>query len=217
MVDLTSLRTKMVDGQIRPNDVTDHRILEAMLTVPRELFVPAAQRELAYLDRDVPLGGGRVLVQPMVVAKLLQAAEIGEDDKVLEVGGATGYGAAIAGRLAREVVALEEDGGLAADAAAALEAAGTTNVSVVTGPLTAGHAAAAPYDVIVIAGSVERLPESLTGQLADGGRLVVVEGHGLSARAVLYTRSGRDVAGRVLMNAAVPLLPGFAREPEFVF
>lgn len=217
MTDATRLRTKMVDGQIRPNDVTDLRLIDAMLEVPREPFMPEGRAGFAYLDMNVPLPGGRAVIQPMIVGKMIQAADVKSTDKVLEVGTATGYGAAILSRIAGSVVAVEEDPALAAAARAALEAVSAPRTQVVQGPLTAGHPAGAPYDVIVLWGAAELLPDALVAQLAEGGRLLVVEGSGQSARAMLYTRSGDEVSGRVLMNAAVPPLPGFSRAPAFVF
>lgn len=217
MADMRVLRTKMVDGQVRPNDVTDLRIIDAMLEIPRELFVPAAERPLAYIDRNLPVGDGRRLLQPMLVAKAIQAAEIGAAACVLVVGAATGYTAAVAGRLAASVVALESDASLAEAARAALSAAGAATVTVAVGPLAAGWAAAAPYDAILIDGGVEVVPPAIVAQLKDGGRLVSFEGAGLSGRAVLRTRSGAETAARTLFNASAPALPGFAREPAFVF
>lgn len=220
MADMTALRTKMVDGQVRPSDVTDHRIIDAMLEVPREAFVPASLAGLAYLDRNLPVsadGQSRCLIQPMILSRMIQAADIGADDVVLEVGCATGYGSAVMARLASSVVALEEDPALADAAAAALSSLGVDNVAVITGRLADGCPDEAPFDVILVNGSVEELPETLAGQLKDGGRLVVVVGAGQSARAMLYTRSGTGVSGRVIMNASVPTLPGFARQPAFEF
>jgi protein-L-isoaspartate(D-aspartate) O-methyltransferase len=220
MADMTALRTKMVDGQVRPSDVTDLRIIEAMLEIPREAFVPKSLAALAYLDRNLAVsadGRSRSLIQPMVLSKLIQAAEIRHDDVVLEVGTASGYGAAVVARLASSVVALEEDGELADRAAATLATLGVDNAAVVRGRLVDGFPEEAPYDVILVNGSVELVPESLTGQLKDGGRLVVVETGGPVGRGMVYTRTGDDVSGRVFMNASVPLLPGFSREPAFVF
>jgi protein-L-isoaspartate(D-aspartate) O-methyltransferase len=216
MVDIAALRTKMVDGQVRPNDVTDHRIIEAMLEIPREAFVPVDQRELAYIDRNLPVGNGRCLLQPMLVAKMVQAADIQPGDRVLEVGAATGYVSAVASRLAGSVTALESDPALAESARAALAAAGAT-VAVVGGPLEKGWAADAPFDVILVSGAVETLPDALAAQLADGGRMVFIQGTGLAGRARLHTRTGGEVSGRELFNASAPVLPGFQREPAFVF
>lgn len=217
MVDYAAARTKMVDGQIRPNDVTDHRIITAMLAIPREAFVPASLKPLAYLDRDVVLAGGRAMLQPMVLAKMVQAAEIGASDVVLDVGCATGYSSALIARLASAVVAVEESTELANTAGDVLQTLGIDNVAVVEGALKDGLAAEGPYDVIIIEGAVEVFPDKIAAQLKDGGRLVVIEGLGGSARAMLYVRSGPDLSGRVIMNAAAHLLPGFAREPAFVF
>ena len=209
------LRTKMVDGQIRPNDVTDLRLIDAMLEVPREAFMPDGRKGFAYLDMNLPLENGRALIQPMILARMIQAADVTSTDKVLEIGAATGYSTAVLSRIAGSVVALDEDAALVSAARAAL--ADTARVTVVQGPLTAGHPAGAPYDVIFVWGAAARLPDAIPAQLAEGGRLLVVEGAGQSARAMLYTRSGAGVSGRVLMNAAVPGLPGFAPEPSFVF
>lgn len=217
MVDLAALRTKMVDGQVRPNDVTDHRIIAAMSEIPREVFVRPADRELAYIDRNLPIGEGRVLLQPMLVAKAIQAADILATDKVLVIGAATGYMAAVAARLAARVVALEADAVIAGAARAALSAAAVYNAEVVVGDFAKGWAAAAPYAVILVAGAVEELPDAVKAQLADGGRLVVFEGTGLSGRAKLYTRSGPDVSARTLFNASAPELVAFRRAPAFVF
>ncbi|WP_237154639.1 protein-L-isoaspartate O-methyltransferase family protein [Oryzibacter oryziterrae] len=218
MVDFSVLRTKMVDGQVRTNDVTDLRIIDAMLTVAREDFVPEPRKALAYIDRNLPVGESeksRVLVHPMVFAKLVQAAGVKATDKVLEVGSATGYGAAVLSRLAGSVVALEEDASFASSATKALSGLGT--VTVVTGKLATGAADKGPFDVILLNGSVEEFPSALAAQLADGGRLLLVEGKGNSAVAKVYLRTGKDVSGRILFNASVPLLPGFAAEPAFVF
>lgn len=217
MADFAALRTRMVDGQIRPNEVTDRRIIEAMLSVPREDFVLPAQRELAYLDDNLPVGGAgrRVLIQPMVLARLIQAAGVTAADKVLEVGTATGYGAAVLALLARSVVALEVDPVLATAARAAL--AGRANVSVAEEALAGGFAAAAPYDVILLNGAVETFPVELGRQLAEGGRLLLVEGRGNAACAMIYRKSGGELSAQALFNAAVPVLPGFERVPAFAF
>src|SRR5438067_4464717 len=160
MTDVAEMRRAMVDGQVRTNDVTDPRLLAALLDVPREHFVPAAHRALAYLDRDIPVGDGpgwsaRCLLKPMVFAKLVQAANVHDCDRVLDVGIASGYSAAILGRLAASVVALDEDPSLAKLAAETLTAIGAPNVQVVTAALAAGWPDGGPYDVIVLEGSVE--------------------------------------------------------------
>jgi protein-L-isoaspartate(D-aspartate) O-methyltransferase len=205
----------MVDGQVRPSDVTDLRIVEAMLEVPREAFVDEARRPLAYADADLAVGSGRVLIQPRVLAKLIEAADVAATDKVLEVGSATGYGAAILSRLAASVVALEEDTSLAALAKPALAPYG--NVGLVTGRLAGGAPSGAPYDVIVFNGAVEEFPKTVADGLAEGGRLLLVEGTGQAARAMVYRRVGGALTGRSLFNAAVPVLPGFAKAEAFAF
>lgn len=217
MADFASERRHMVDGQIRPNDVTDLRVITAMLEVPRELFVPPAAAALAYLDRDLTAGegGARRLLKPMVLAKLLNAAEIAETDRVLDVGCAGGYAAALLGRIAGQVVALEQDAGLAKAAKAALSA--LPNVSVVTGPLVAGWPQSAPYDLILIEGATEIEPQAYCSQLKDGGRLLCILGSPPGAKAMLYRRSGTELAGRAIFDAAATLLPGFAKAPAFAF
>jgi protein-L-isoaspartate(D-aspartate) O-methyltransferase len=216
MTDFNAQRRNMVEGQVRTADVTDLRIQSAMMEVPRERFVPPESAGLAYLDRDLPIGPGRrCLLKPMVLAKLLQAADIGATDRVLDVGCATGYAAALLSRIAGAVVALDNDEGLLAIARA--ELAGRSNIDLVAGPLPAGWQAAAPYDVILIEGAVEVTPEALCRQLAEGGRLVCVEGAGPGAKAVLYLRSGDDIGARSLFDASAALLPGFAKAPIFAF
>lgn len=218
MVDFSALRTKMVDGQVRPNDVTDLRIIDAMGEVAREEFAPEDQRPLAYLDRDLPLGSGRaarVLIQPMVLARLLQLAGIKPTDKVLEVGSASGYGAAVMARLASSVVALEQDSELATVARRQL--ASVANVAVVEASLVKGAPDAAPFDVIIFNGAVATFPEAIANQLAKGGRMLLVEEGGTAPRAMLYTRGDAGVSGRALFNASVPLLPGFQAAETFAF
>jgi protein-L-isoaspartate(D-aspartate) O-methyltransferase len=220
MTDFAQARRMMVEGQLRTNDVTDLRLLAAFDEVPREQFVPSRWQAIAYLDRDVPVenaGPGRRLLKPMVLAKLIQAAAVMEDERVLDVGCTTGYSSAILAKLARVVVALEEDDPLAAAAARALTAAGATNVKVITGPLKDGWAREAPYDVILLNGSTEVAPKMLLDQLADGGRLVAVAGGAPIGRGTVYRRSGTHVSAYAEFDAVAPLLPGFAKPAAFVF
>jgi len=215
MTDFAAARRNMVDGQIRTADVTDLRLLWAFQEVPRERFVPAQSASLAYLDFDLPVAPGRCLIEPRLLAKMLQVAGIAATDRVLDVGCATGYGAAVLARVAAQVTALEENAELARTARAALE--GTANVEVVSGPLAAGWPAAAPYDVIVMEGATEVAPEALLRQLSDNGRLLCVLGGDQAAKAMLYMRSGDDIGARPVFDAAAPVLPGFAKPPAFAF
>jgi len=215
MIDFADARRNMVDGQIRTANVTDLRVIAAMLEIAREKFVPPASAAIAYLDIDVSVGGSRRLLRPMMLAKLLQAADLEGTDRVLDVGCATGYGAAILARIVGQVVALEEDAGLAKTAAESL--ASQPNIQVVDGALADGWARGAPYDVVVLEGSTEVVPHGLCQQLKDGGRLVCMLGAGPGTKAMVYTRSDGEVSGRPVFDASAALLPGFAKKPAFAF
>ena len=219
MADYAQARRTMVDCQVRPSDVTDLRIIAAMLDVPRERFVAPAQRAVAYLDIDVPAAEGsrRALMKPMVFSKLLQAASIGEGERVLDVGCASGYSAAVLGKLAGAVVALEEDAALGRATSDNLAALGAANVSVAGGALTAGSPQGAPYDAILVEGRVEVVPDALLAQLKDGGRLLAVVGSGTMGKATIYRMAGGHATAQPLFDAAAPLLPGFVKPAEFVF
>jgi protein-L-isoaspartate(D-aspartate) O-methyltransferase len=223
MTDFVAARRIMVDSQVRTSDVTDLRIISAMQALPRERFLPPEQADLAYLDFDVPVaaapagGTARRLLKPMVLAKLLQAAEIAPGDHVLDVGCATGYSSALLAQLAGSVAALEEDAGLAEQASNNLRAFGFAPVQVVRGPLAEGWNAQAPYDVIVLEGASEIAPKALLRQLKPGGRLVGVLGRGPAGKAMLYCSIGGESGGRPIFDAAAPLLPGFAAPAAFVF
>jgi protein-L-isoaspartate(D-aspartate) O-methyltransferase len=217
MFDATTARRLMVDGQIRTADVTDAALLDAMLTVPREQFVPPALAPLAYLDADIPVGKGRALLRPMVLAKLIQAAPLSAGERILDIGCATGYSAAILARLGASVVALEEDSDLAAAAKTALVAVGATNVEVVIGPLAAGWRAGAPYDGILLNGAAEVVPEVFGDQLKPEGWLIGVGGHPPACKGMVYRVSEGCLVGRPIFDAAATLLPGFRAPPSFVF
>jgi len=220
MSGFTTARQKMVDGQVRPNDVTDIRILDAMLAVPREAFVPSDQLALAYLDRDLEVGAGaakRYLIKPQVLAKMLQAAEIKATDKVLVAGTVAGYAAAIVAGLAGQVVATESDSAQVAKAKEALAQLGLANVTFAASAAAEGDPANAPYDVIVLDGATEIIPERLYGQLKEGGRLVGVFAVTRPPRATIVTHSRGDFGSRALFDASVPVLPGLERLPAFVF
>jgi protein-L-isoaspartate(D-aspartate) O-methyltransferase len=216
-MDTAQARQAMVDRQVRPHDVNDLRILGSLLEIPRERFLDPSHAPIAYLDTEVPVStqSRRVLLKPIVFGKLLQAAGIREGERVLDVGCATGYSAAVLGRLARAVVALEEDVALARAATSNL--AGVANVNVVMGPLTAGWAQGAPYDVILLEGRSEVAPGPLCEQLADGGRLLAVIGSMPMGKATIYDRTGKHVTAQPLFDAGAALLPGFIKPPEFVF
>jgi protein-L-isoaspartate(D-aspartate) O-methyltransferase len=211
----------MVDGQVRPSDVTDIRIIDAMLAVPREAFVPESQRALAYLDLDLDISEGgsakRFLIKPVVIAKMLQAADIKETDNVLVAGCATGYTAALVARLAGRVTATESDPAQAAKARDVLAQLGLVNVTFRAGAPAEGDPANAPYDVIVLDGATEVTPDRLYGQLQDGGRLVGVFAMTKPPRATIVTRSHGDLGNRALFDAVAPVLPGLERLPAFVF
>jgi protein-L-isoaspartate(D-aspartate) O-methyltransferase len=219
MTDFALARRNMVDGQLRPNRVNDAGLLAALGELPRERFLPEGLRSVAYADDDVPLGNGRFMMEPMVLARLAQALHVQPGQRVLVVGANTGYGAALLARLGAGVTALESDAALAELARKALAASGAA-VNVVTGTLQDGHVAGGPYDAILIEGAVEEISARLIDQLKLNGRLATVqrEGDGSVGRAVLLTRADKAAAGtRVLFDANTPLLPGFARARSFAF
>jgi protein-L-isoaspartate(D-aspartate) O-methyltransferase len=217
IADFSGLRTKMVDGQIRTTDVTSIPLLDALLAVPREAFVPAAKKSLAYIDEDLEIAPGRYLMEPSPFARLVQLAAIRPGDFVLDVGAGTGYSSAVISKLAGAVVALEQDPALAAKAQDVLSGLGCDTVAVVEGPLAAGHPPEAPYDVIMIEGAVERIPDALFEQLKDGGRLIAVEGFGNAAVARIHVKHNGVVSARRAFNAAVKPLPGFHTVAAFEF
>jgi protein-L-isoaspartate(D-aspartate) O-methyltransferase len=206
-------RANMVESQIRPNGITDSRIIEAMGAVAREDFVPDALRAVAYMDEDIAIAPGRALMEPMAFARLAQLAAIAPHDRILHVGCGSGYGSAILSRLGKEVVALESDEGLAASASA------VPGANVHRADLSGGRAADGPYDVIVVEGRIPEVPASLLQQLKDGGRLVAVVGDNAVSQAVLHTSSAGSFSSRTAFDASVAPLPGFAarKKAGFVF
>jgi len=222
-VDYATQRKNMVESQVRPSDVTDRRIIRAMLELARETFVPEKFGEFAYMDGPVPMTPGderrhrRALLPPRTLAKLVQAAEIDATSSVLSVGAGSGYGAALLGRLAHSVVALECDGALVAAAREALGSAGAGTVVLVEGDLPSGWVSEAPYDAIVVEGAVTRVPPALLDQLKDGGRLVVIVGDRTAGRATVYSRDGSAFGAVALFEAAADVLPGFEKVPAFTF
>ena len=210
-------RQHMVDSQVRTNKVTDERLIEAIGSLPRERFVPERARARAYVDDDVEIAPGRYLMEPMVTARLIQAADAKPDDMALVVGAGTGYAAALLARLVNTVVALESEPALAQRASTVLAELAIDNAVVVEGPLNAGCSKHAPYNIIYLDGAVEQVPPALTSQLADGGRMVgVLLDRGLG-RAAWWIRGGNAMSHRVLFDANVAPLPGFAAPAQFVF
>lgn len=226
MIDSAQQRLNMVESQVRPSDVTDRRIIRAMLEVPREAFAPEAVRDIAYMDGSLPvssrgLNGGRLglaryLLAPRTFAKMVQLAEVEPTSVVLDIGCATGYSTAVLARLAKAVVAVEVDAALAALASEALRNAGAGNAVVVEGPLAAGSPGHAPYDAILLNGAVPEVPAVLLEQLKEGGRLLAVIAEGTFGRAQIWRRAGKTFDARPAFDAAAELLPGFARAPDFV-
>src|SRR5260370_11127053 len=205
----------MVESQIRPNKVSDPAIIEAILAVPRERFVPASLRGIAYVDEDIPLGGGRYLMEPMVFGRLLQVAAIGRQDIVLDVGCGSGYASAVMARLARKVIALEEEPALAHGAAARFAELAISNAVPVKGPLASGWPLLAPYDVILFNGAVAAIPPVIAGQLAKGGRLVaVVQAEPGMGKAGLKTRVEGDYRHRTLFIDRHPILQSIETRPD---
>lgn len=218
MPDFTAARTNMVECQIRPNKVTDPLIIEAMGDIPRERFVPEPYLGVAYVDEDIAIARGRYLMEPMVLARLLQSAEIKETDVVLDIGCGSGYSAAVIARLANTVVAIESDRDLAATAGRLLSELDLDNAVVIEADLKRGYAEQAPYDVILFDGALAHIPDDICSQLAEGGRLVAVVKNGTGlGKAILVARREGVLSRRVLFDAATPLLPGFAAEAGFVF
>jgi len=215
MTDYAARRTMMVDTQVRPSDVTKFPIIDAMLSVPREAFVPRQLREAAYVGENVDLGGRRVMLEPRTLAKMLDALEIQNDELVLDIGCGLGYSSAIMARMAEAVIAVEEDAEMAAEAPAILSDAGADNVVIHEGPLSEGAAKHGPYDVIAVQGAVEHLPDTLIDQLKDGGRIACLFMEG----ALGVVRIGYKIDGRVnwrsAFNAGAPVLPGFEKHAAF--
>lgn len=217
MMNFEIARDHMIEGQIKPNQVVDPRLIEALRAVPRELFVPAALRGVAYIDEDIEVAPGRYLVEPLVLARMIQAAQPSPRDIVLDIACATGYSSAVLAQLAGAVVAVEEDESLAARATGLLADLRYDSVVVVTNDLTKGWPAQAPYDVIVINGMVEEVPQDLLDQLNENGRLVTVQSIDGVGKAMLYVKAGGAVGHRELFDAATPLLSSFAKPRSFTF
>ena len=217
MFDTVAARRMMVDCQVRTADVTDLDLIGAMLAVPRELFVPAPMADQAYADGDIAIGNGRALLKPMVLAKLIQALRVRDTDRALDVACGTGYSSAILARLAGSVVALEDDEALARQAEQALAATGGPAVALVRAPLTAGWPDAAPYDLILINGAIEIVPEALGRLLKPTGRMACIFGRAPMGKAMIYHAIEGHLVGRPIFDACAPVLAAFAAAPTFVF
>lgn len=222
MIDYSTARSNMVESQIRPNAVTARSVIDAFAEVPREAYVPKSAQSIAYMDEDIAVGltdgTPRFVMHSMVQARLLQLAEIAQDNVVLDVGCCLGYSTAVLAQLADAVVALESDEDMAASAGDILVEQGVDNAAVVSGPLNEGYKTQGPYDAIVLNGSVPSVPRVLLEQLSEGGRLVAVISEGALGRAHLFIRHGDVFAERIAFDATIAPLPGFTvDEPAFVF
>lgn len=215
MTDFAARRTMMVDTQVRPNDVTKFPVIEAMLTIPREEFVPASRRAVAYSGENLEIGNGRVLLEPRTLAKLVDALDIQPGDLLLDLGCGYGYSSAVVARMAEAVVAIEEDEAMVAEAETRLSDAGIFNVAVLHGKLVEGQPRQAPYDVIMIGGGVEEVPQTLLDQLKEGGRIGAVFIENNLGVVRVGRRLNGHVSWRYAFNAYAPLLAGFERTRGF--
>lgn len=215
--ELNYARQKMVFGQIQPNKVNDETIINALSAVPRENFVPKAMHGVAYIDRSIQISEDRFVMEPMVVARMMQESNVSRDDLVLVVGAGSGYEAALLGQCADAVVALEQDQQLAAKATENLLNSGSDNVAVVDGKLTDGVSKQGPFDLIFINGAVEEIPHTLLEQLAEGGKIVTIRIDGGVAHSHIIEKHGKEFVSRNIFEADASLLPGFERREEFVF
>lgn len=215
--DFATARTSMVNSQLRPNKLLDDRLADALGSLPRERFLPRAQQGIAYVDEDIHLGGGRYMMEPLVLARLIQLAEIGPNDTVLDVGCVTGYAAAVMASMAATVIAIDHEEAMVTSATETLAALDITNVAVVEAPLAEGLADQGPYDVILLEGAVHEVPEALLNQLAEGGRLLaVIRDEGVGVAHVLTRKNGM-IGRRAVFDANTPVLPGFEKKKAFVF
>lgn len=215
MTDFSTLRTAMVDCQVRPSDVTKFPIIDAMLKVRREVFVPGDCRAVAYAGGDLDIGGGRVVMDPRTFAKMLDMLDVTQNELVLEIGCGLGYSTAVLARMAEAVIAVESDEILARDAEASLASEGVDNAAILVAKLTEGAAKHGPYDAMIFSGGIETLPQTLAAQLKDGGRVAAIWMDGNVGKARLGVMRGERVAWRDVFEATAPVLPGFAKESVF--
>ena len=216
-MDFAAARHNMVESQIKPNRVTDTLVMDALAELPREKFVPKALQGIAYVDEAIDIGGGRHLMETWVLARLLQTAEVQTDDIALIIGCGSGYEAAVMAYVANTVVALESDENMVTQANGTLSELSIDTVAVVNGGLVQGYSRQAPYDVIFINGAVPEIPERLSSQLAEGGRLVAIVGEGAYGKGTLVTRYNDVITSRVVFDAGTPTLPGFEQDSHFSF
>lgn len=220
MSDFETARRNMVDGQLRPTKVTDTRILDAMGSLPREMFTSMTRQGIAYIDEDIEVAPGRYMMEPVVLARLVQALDVGAEDSVLVIGAGAGYDAALIGKLAGPVLAIESDSALVEAASMVINHLGIDNVAVVEAPLADGFPAQAPYDLVFFGGAVPEVPARIAEQVSPGGRIVAVLGgaeNGILGRATILTRTGGSLSGRAIFDAGTRPLPGFETAAEFVF
>ena len=215
MTDFETRRRMMVDTQVRPSDVTKYPVLDALLEVRREMYVPDALRDVAYMDNSITLGENRIVLEARTFSKILDTLDIQQDEMALDIGCRLGYSAAVLGKLCEAVVAVEEDETLASEAEAILGSEGADNVAVVGGALTEGAAKHGPYDVIILEGAVEEMPEALTDQLKEGGRIAAVFMDGALGMVRVGLKAGGTISWRFAFNATAPVLPGFSKAPSF--
>jgi len=215
MTEYSHRRTVMVDSQVRPSDVTKFPIIDALLRVPREVFVPEELKEAAYVGENLPLASNRVLLEPRSFAKMLDALNIQPHELVLDLGVGLGYSAAVIAHLAEAVVAIEEDPDLAREATERLSEYGADNVAVVTAALAAGEPHHGPYDVIMVEGAVEAVPDAILAQLKEGGRIAAIFVDGSLGAVRLGYKVNNTVSWRFAFNAGAPVIPGFERQDQF--
>lgn len=215
MTDFAARRTMMVDTQVRPSDVTKFPIIDAMLTIRREDFVPTALREAAYMGENLDLGGRRVVLEPRTLAKMLDALDVSPDELVLDIGASYGYSSAVIARMAQAVVALEEDEAMVSDAQTALTDAGADNVITHAGPLNEGAAEHGPYDVIVVQGGVSHIPDTILAQLKDGGRIAALFVEGALGEVRIGYMLDNRMSWRRAFNAGAPVMAGFEKHDKF--
>ena len=215
MTDFETRRRMMVDTQVRPSDVTKYPVLDALLEVRREMYVPDALRDVAYMDNSITLGENRIVLEARTFSKILNTLDIQQDEMALDIGCGLGYSAAVLGKLCEAVVAVEEDETLASEAEAILGSEGADNVAVVGGALTEGAAKHGPYDVIILEGAVEEMPEALTDQLKEGGRIAAVFMDGALGMVRVGLKTGGTISWRFAFNATAPVLPGFSKAASF--